>query len=81
MLFLFITGAALFVFLCSSVDVYSFAPLGAIYELLWLPILAALVVVPFIALKFWFDERFKLFSFNLYTVLIATAAILFIVLK
>lgn len=80
-LFLLITGAALFAFLFISVDVYGFAPLGAIFELLWLPILAALVVVPVIALKFWFDERFKLFSFNLYTILIAAAAILFIVLK
>lgn len=81
MLFLLITGAAIFVFLCKSVDVYSFAPLGAIFELLWLPSLAALFITPFIALKFWFDEKLKLLSFNLYTILIAATAILFIVLK
>ncbi|MFD2920313.1 hypothetical protein ACFS6H_11365 [Terrimonas rubra] len=80
-LFLLITGATLFAFLCKSVDVYSFAPMGAIFELLWLPTLAALFIVPFIALKFWFDERFKLLSFNLFTILIAATAILFVIFK
>lgn len=81
MLFLLITGAALFAFLCKSVDVYSFAPLGAIFELCWIPTLATLFIVPFIALKYWFDERFKLLSFNLCTILVGAMALLFIFLK
>jgi len=79
-LFLLVTAAAVFAFLCKSIDVYSFAPMGAIFELLWIPTLATLFITPFIALKYWFDERFKLFSFNLYTTLICIAAILYIIL-
>lgn len=74
-IFLLITVAAIFGLLFKSVNVYNSAPLGAIFELSWLPSLLILFVLPLIAMKFWFDEKFKLRSFNLYAIVVAGIAL------
>jgi hypothetical protein len=36
-----------------QINVYKSAPVGAVYELLWLPMLLGLIILPVISLLFW----------------------------
>lgn len=49
-------------FWCSVVllDVYRFAITGAIYEILWLPMLVLIYTLPFVVLIFLFKTKFNL---------------------
>lgn len=44
------------------INVYQFAFIGAVYEILWLPMLMSLYAIPLLALIFWIRERFKIQS-------------------
>jgi len=52
------------------INVYSFALLGAIFEILWLPMLASLFFLPIISLVLWLKEKFNVRSLYLYSILI-----------
>ena len=39
-----------------NVDVYRFAIVGAIFELFWLPIIASLLLMPFVSIFFWYKD-------------------------
>ncbi len=61
------------------INVYRFALVGAIYEILWLPVLAMLFILPIISLILWVKGKFNLGSLYLYSILIVVATILFMI--
>ena len=60
-------------------DVYHFAVVGAIYEILWVFMMIALFVVPILSLIFWIKERFNFRSLYLYAIIIPAINILLLV--
>ncbi len=69
---------ALFWFTAQLVDVYHFAVTGAIFELLWLPMIMAIFVMPVVALVYWIVDKFRLKSLYFYSLLLLLATALFI---
>ena len=63
------------------INVYRFALLGAIFEMLWLPALAMLVGLPIISLIVVVKEKFTVQSLNIYSMLITISTILFLVFR
>jgi len=61
------------------INVYSFALVGAIFEILWLPVLAMLFVLPIISLILLIKENVNLRSLYIYSILIGVATILFMI--
>jgi len=61
------------------VNVYHFAFVGAIFEMLWLPLIALIFILPVVSLSFWVIEQFRLKSFYLYSLLISVATILVLI--
>jgi small-conductance mechanosensitive channel len=73
---IFISG---FWWLGKVINIYHFAFVGAIFEILWLPVLASLFILPIISLVFLVKEKFNIKSFYLYSVLISAVTILFMI--
>lgn len=71
----------IFVIIGFNVNAYKYPVVGAIFELLWLPVMLLTVALPFVALILWALERFKLDSFNIYTLLIIAVTIGFFFLQ
>ena len=70
---------ALYWFITSNIiDVYKYALVGAICEILWLPCLLALIALPIYAVYFWAKEKFRLKSLYLLSILIIAAIGIFI---
>ncbi|RIW13615.1 hypothetical protein D0X99_15330 [Algoriphagus lacus] len=69
-------GASAFWGIGKVMDVYQFAAVGAVYELLWLPFLTLLVGLPLVSFVFWAKEKFKLSSLYLYATLICAATLI-----
>lgn len=63
-------------FLAFNIDVYKYAIVGAIYELLWLPALALIYVLPIVNLYFWVKAKFRLKSLYLYGFMVTTLSLL-----
>jgi len=61
------------------INVYSFAFVGAIFEILWLPVLLMLFVLPIISLILLIKEKVNFRSLYLYSLLIGIATILFMI--
>ena len=61
------------------INVYRFDLVGAIFEILWLPVLAMLFILPIISLILWVKEKFNLGSLYLYSILIVVATILLMI--
>jgi hypothetical protein len=61
------------------VNVYNIALVGAIFELLWLPMLAMLFTLPIISLIWLVKEKFNIKSLYIYSMLIIFTTILFMV--
>lgn len=59
-------------------NVYEYAFVGAICEILWLPSLLALFVLPLVCFYFWVKEKFSLKSLNFYAMLIAISTLFFL---
>ncbi len=70
----------LFWLLSRIINVYRFAFVGAVFEILWLPMLALLFIIPILSWVFFWKERFNRKSFYLYALLISIAAIIIVVL-
>lgn len=66
----------LFWLLSKIINVYHFAFVGAIFEILWFPVIILTFAIPVVALVFWNKEKFSFRSANLYSLLIAIVAIL-----
>ena len=56
--------------------VYRFAVVGAVYEILWLPVLVMLFVLPVIALVLLIKEKRNIWSLNIYSLLIGVVTVL-----
>jgi len=69
-----------FWWLVQVINVYSFALVGAIFEILWLPAIAMLYALPIISLILFVKEKVYLRSLYIYSILIGAATILFIIL-
>ena len=65
----------LYVAIFKSVNPYKYAIVGAVYEILWLFILAAIFIIPIIALWVLFKKNFSFKSDYFYTLLILAATI------
>jgi len=59
-----------------SINVYSYAVVGAIFELSWLPALLLSALIPIAAILFWAKEKFSLRSFYLYALLVVLITLL-----
>ncbi|MBL0183819.1 MAG: hypothetical protein IPP96_16650 [Chitinophagaceae bacterium] len=66
----------LFWVLSQVVDVYHFAFVGAVFEILWLPMLAALVILPVLSFIFWRNEKYNTRSLYFFSMLIVIATVL-----
>ena len=54
---------------------YEVAIVGVIYELLWLPVLFTLFVLPLISFLLWAGEKFKVSSVHLWSLVLALLAV------
>lgn len=52
----------LLIIYASVFDVYHFALLGAAYELLWLPLIGMVFILPVTAFIYWIKDKFRLRS-------------------
>lgn len=59
-------------------NVYRFVLVGAMYEILWLPMLASLIALPILAFVFWKKERFIIQSVYPFIITIIIAIILLV---
>ncbi|SEA81001.1 hypothetical protein SAMN05421540_1321 [Psychroflexus halocasei] len=71
---------AIFWYIGQSFNVYYFAVVGAVFEFLWLPMIASLYILPILSLFYLIKEKFNLISLYLYSFLILIATILYIYL-
>ena len=62
------------------IDVYRFAVVGAIFEILWIFMLLMLFVLPIIPLIFWIKGKFNFRSLYLFTIIIFVTNILLMIL-
>ncbi len=63
------------------VNVYYFPVVGAIFEILWLPMIALLLSLPVLSLIYLVKEKLNLQSLYLYSFLIVLATVLFMILR
>lgn len=79
LLFASIFTAAFWVF-ANLIDIYRVQLVGVVFEMLWLPMLAGLFVLPVISVYFLLKEKFSFRSFPFYSliILISTALFLFL---
>lgn len=61
---------ALFWFLAKHSALYHFAVVGAIFELLWLPMLLLLAIMPGLSFYFWRGEQWRFTSLYPYCFLL-----------
>lgn len=69
-----------FWWLAKGINVYSNAIVSAIFELLWLPVLGMLFLLPIISLTLLIKEKINVRSLYIYSMLIGIASIIFMVL-
>jgi hypothetical protein len=77
---IFILGIIVSVFwlLGQVINVFHFILVEAIFEMLWLPALGMLFLLPILSLVFWVKEKFSLRSLYLYTILFTVTTILIV---
>ncbi|NRS90968.1 magnesium-transporting ATPase (P-type) [Chryseobacterium sp. 16F] len=68
----------LFWILSRTIDVYNYAIVGAIYEMLWLPCIVSLIIIPLVSLIFLIKDKFNLRSLNLFSLIVMTLTLLII---
>ena len=73
--------ASVFWYIGQTVNVYYFAVVGAIFELLWLPIIALLIILPIFSFIYLVKEKFNLKSLYLYSFLILMSTFLYFFLR
>jgi len=75
------TVTSLYWFIGKSTDVYRFAFTGAVFELLWLPMLASILLLPLLSILFLIKDKFNPRSMALYSILLLIPAILKFVIE
>lgn len=53
------------------VNVYSMAVVGAVFELLWLPMIAAVFLLPLLSMTAWIHRRYAVHSIHFYSLLLS----------
>jgi hypothetical protein len=72
---------ALFWNLGQLIDVYQYAALGAVFEMLWFPVVLLTLILPFVCLFFIVKQKCNLKSFYVYSFLLVAATIAVMLLK
>jgi hypothetical protein len=67
---------AIFWCLGRVIDIYRSAIVGAVFEILWLPMIGMMFVLPIIAVFFLIKEKFSFRSLHLYSILILALTLL-----
>lgn len=62
------------------VNVYYFVVVGAIFEIVWLPMIVLLFIIPIVSLIYLVKEKFDLKSLYLYSFLISLSTVIFMIL-
>lgn len=75
-IFILTIAAAIFWIIGKSINVYSSPVVGSIFEILWLPSLIILFILPIVSFIFLINEKFNFKSFNLYSIIIAIVVVL-----
>lgn len=60
----------------NMINVYQYKAMGAVFELLWLPMLCGLIILPVLAFFIWAREGFISRSFSFFSILISVATML-----
>ncbi|PTM08331.1 MAG: hypothetical protein DA407_08315 [Bacteroidetes bacterium] len=63
------------------INVYYFTIIGVVFEILWFPMIALLIILPILSLIFFVKENLNLKSPYFYSFLIILSTILFMLLK
>ena len=69
----------LFVGLSRLLNVYQISYVGAIFEILWLPVILLLFILPFLSLIYWIQEKFNPKSIYLFSIVLGIAAVVLMV--
>ena len=64
----------------SRVNIYQVAAVGAIFEILWLPIIILTITIPIISIVFWVKEKFNIKSLYLLSVILILSTLLMLAL-
>jgi hypothetical protein len=75
-IFLATLGASIFLVGTRFIPIYDFALVGAIYELLNIPAIAAIFILPIFSFLLWAGQKFVFPSIHLFSVLLALGTIL-----
>lgn len=67
---------SLFWLLGNLFDVYQFAVTGALFEILWLPVLALTFILPVVSLFLFIKDKFNFKSLNFYSLLLVVGTAL-----
>jgi hypothetical protein len=62
-------------------DVYRLAFIGAVFELLWLPVLIILFILPIFSLVLLIKKKFRLPSLNLFSLLIVISTLAAMIMR
>ena len=79
--FLISLFVALYWILGQTINIYLIAFVGAVYEILWLPLIILLFGLPVLSFVFWVKEKFFVRSLFLYSFIIGIGSILFLMLS
>lgn len=71
---------ALFWILGNLFDVYQFAVTGAVFEILWLPVLALTFILPVVTIVLFIKDKFNFKSLNFYSLLLVVGTALAMIL-
>lgn len=66
---------SIFWMLTITIDPYSYKIVGIVFEILWLPMLAGLLMLPLLALIFWWKENFNRRSLHVFSLLIVALTV------
>ena len=77
--FLFSIIASGYWWLVQGINVYSIAIVGAIFEILWLPVLGMLFLLPILSLVLLVKEKVNVKSLYIYSMLINVVTICFMI--
>jgi hypothetical protein len=73
---LIILGASIFWIVSRLVPVYENKIIGAVFEMLWMPAVLILFVLPIFSFLLWAGEKFRIKSAHLLSIILAALAIL-----
>lgn len=69
-LFLATVISCMYWLIANLTNVYAIALLGVVFELIWLPMVAAVFLLPTACVFLWVKEKCTVKSYNLYSILI-----------